>query len=606
MRRPTTSAALSTSALLRKRYSKLRLLGVTSLLALIAPPAFADDIIPPKVYTTTPGGVNVSDGGFIYNVTDLSIGPMQLQRFYVNGSRKPDTPFFGASMSHNWDIFVAPNYTAATKGTNPWPARYKPIVHLGSSASGVFMQPIAAPPVTITANNIDAYTGTLSLSGSDYVYVDKDGTIYNFSAAIPAAGVNGGQRATKITYPDGRVQTLSYNASNQLKLVSDSSGYAIVFDYNASGNVSAACGFDLSQTYVTASSTCAGAALVVNYGYNANLLTTVTDVLGQTTTYTNGVGCIQPPGYSTCKISNTFSGAQVITQTMADGAVWQIGSGDPDAADNPNLMDAPGAVEGQVTDPDGKITSFTFTKTSPYNMTDADGNFTQYSFYGARQFDDSSGLPDADGELMKQVILPEGGQYLAEYNGPRNAISKETLVAKSGSGLANRVKQYTYSSTGCGAPATNQNCAKPLSVVDANGNETDYTYYDFGNTHTEWKPAPTSGAPRPLKIYNYTQLYAYVQNGSGSLVQASTPIWKLTSEVECQSAPGATSPVCDAGSTQITTTYQYGASGTADTLLLRGKVIDSGGLNLRTCYGYDSQGNKIWEKSPRAGASTCQ
>jgi len=602
MRRPTTSAALSTSALSQKRYSKLRLLGVSSLLALTATPAFADDVIPPKVYTTTSGGVNVSDGAFVYSVTDISIGTMQLQRFYVNGARKPNTPLIGTGMSHNFDIYVAPNYTAATKPPNPLPARYKPIVHIGSSASGVYMQPISTPPVTISANNADAQTGILTLSGSDYVYTDKDGTVYNFSAAIPAAGVNGGQRATKITYADGRVQTLSYNASNQLKLVSDSSGYAIVFDYDGSGNVSAACGFNLSQTYVTASSTCTGAALRVSYGYSNGALSSVTDVLGQITTYQNGVGCIMPPGYSTCKISNTFYGAQVISQTMADGAVWQMGSGDPADADNPAAMDAPGAIEGQVTDPDGKITYFTFTKTSPYTMTDANGNLTSYRFSGAKQYDDTSGLPDADGQLMNEVDLPEGGKYLAEYTGPFNAVSKETLVAKPGSGLADRVKQYSYNYTGC----TPQNCAKPIAVIDPKGNETDYTYYDFGGTHTEWQPAPTSGAARPLKIYNYAQLYAYVKDASGNLVQAAAPIWKLTSEVECQSAPGATSPVCDAGSTQITTTYQYGGTGVADTLLLRGKVVDSGSLNLRTCYGYDSQGNKIWEKSPRAGASTCQ
>jgi len=55
------------------------------------------------------------------------------------------------------------------------------------------------------------------------------------------------------------------------------------------------------------------------------------------------------------------------------------------------------------------------------------------------------------------------------------------------------------------------------------------------------------------------------------------------------------------------TTYQYGGTGTVNTLLLRGTVVDSGtgGLNLRTCYAYDNQGNKISETSPRAGLATC-
>ena len=35
-----------------------------------AQPACAQDVIPPKVYSTTPGGVNVADGSFVYSVTD--------------------------------------------------------------------------------------------------------------------------------------------------------------------------------------------------------------------------------------------------------------------------------------------------------------------------------------------------------------------------------------------------------------------------------------------------------------------------------------------------------------------------------------------------------
>jgi hypothetical protein len=31
------------------------------------------DIIPPKVYATTPGGINVADGSLVYSVTDLAL-----------------------------------------------------------------------------------------------------------------------------------------------------------------------------------------------------------------------------------------------------------------------------------------------------------------------------------------------------------------------------------------------------------------------------------------------------------------------------------------------------------------------------------------------------
>jgi len=618
MRRPTLLAApFTSSSTAHQRYpvagafsrhrrsggvaALLRSTGHVSLagiLTMLASPLLAD-IIPPKTYVTTPGGLNVADGSFVYSNTDLSIGTLSLERYHITGTRLPATSLIGKHMGHNFDIYVATNPKSGTSA--------RPIVHIGSSASGVYAQTYSSG--FIGPNNVDAYAGILTLSGSNYVYTDKDGNIYTFSSAIPRAGVSGAsQRVTQINFADGRVQTFSYNASNQLKLVSDSSGYAIVFDYAATGGVSAACGFDTSQTYVTSASTCTGASLKVSYGYDGSgFLTSFQDVVGQTTLYTEstgGLGCVQPPGYATCKLSMLYSGAQVYQQTMADGSVWRVASSDPAIVDDPDAVSGDGAVEGQITDPDNKITSFAFTKSSPYNMTDANGYSTDYRFWGANQFD-NTGQPIHDGTLLTEVDLPEGGQYLAEYGGPFNAISKETWVPKPGSGLPNRVRTLTYSTTGCSSPATYQNCAKPRAVTDYNANETDYTYYDFGGVQTEWSPAPMAGAARPLKIYTYSQLYAWVKNASGTLVQAATPVWKLTSEVQCQSAPGASSPVCDASSTQITTTYQYGAAGTADTLLLRGKVVDAGGLNLRTCYGYDAQGNEIWETKPRAGLATC-
>src|SRR3546814_5315400 len=64
----------------------------------------------------------------------------------------------------------------------------------------------------------------------------------------------------------------------------------MVFDYNGNGDATAACIFNRSQTYVTASSTCSGAALKTGYGYTTIsskvYLTSATDVLGNTTTYT--------------------------------------------------------------------------------------------------------------------------------------------------------------------------------------------------------------------------------------------------------------------------------------------------------------------------------
>src|SRR3546814_5721515 len=52
-------------------------------------PAVAQDIIPPKAYSVTPGGVNVADRSLVYSVTDLSLGPLKLERFHRTGQQQP-------------------------------------------------------------------------------------------------------------------------------------------------------------------------------------------------------------------------------------------------------------------------------------------------------------------------------------------------------------------------------------------------------------------------------------------------------------------------------------------------------------------------------------
>jgi hypothetical protein len=156
----------------------------------------------------------------------------------------------------------------------------------------------------------------------------------------------------------------------------------------------------------------------------------------------------------------------------------------------------------------------------------------------------------------------------------------------------------------CGA-SNRPVCAEPTWKKDANGNQTDFAYYDWGGVKSEMLPAPTTSAARPLKLYDYVQKYAYIKNAGGTLVAASVPVWLANSETDCQTVAGSSTATCDTAAPITVVTYEYGANGTADNLLLRGKVVSSGGVSLRTCYGYDARSRKIWEASPRGttGAS---
>jgi YD repeat-containing protein len=573
------------------------------------------DVIPPKVILTTPGGVNVADGSLIYSNDDISIGTLKLERFARTGLQ-PDRGFMLLNWAVNFDIYVSVPLKKASRIPSI-PARYTPIVHIGSGASGVYEQDYLSD-TAVVSYNIDAFSGILGSDGTSYTYTDSSGTIYHFTPTVRAPGPNiaqnNSQRVSSIVYSNGRVENFSYDSSGNLHLVADTAGYAILMDYDSNGFIKVACGFDLSQTYVSTSSTCAGAALSVSYNYSLNTLSFV-DVLHQTTIYTSdqyGVTCVKPPGYSSCKLSTAYGGAYApgqaaaYQQTLADGSIWNVSasasSGDPS---DPDVIPTDGDNEGSITDPNGKTTYFTFTKSSPYTMTDANGNTTHYKYDGGPQFD-YTGPYYHEGKYLREVDFPEGNKYLATYSGPYHEVTQETMQAKPGSGLADLVKQYGYGDCFT-APGTLQNCGKPIWIKDPKGNQIDFAYASWGGLLSEMQPSPTTGAARPLKLYEYVQKYAYIKNSGGALVAASTPIWEANSETVCQTVAGSSSPVCDTAAPITVTTYEYGAPGTADNLLVRGKVVTtntpSGAPTLRTCYGYDAQSRKISETSPRGTTS---
>lgn len=590
-----------------RRAFKHMMLGTAAICA--APPAFSQDVIPPKVVLTTPGGVNVSTGQLMHSVTDIAIGTLKLERFLSIGpALPPNDPFFGSDMTHNFDIYVAPKQIPA--GGPPFypPHRYHTVVHVGASASGTYQQayPLGSSSY-VNEHNDDARSTTLQWVSGAYVYTDHEGAVYTFTPSVRAGGTGSTaantQRVANIVFPDGRVQTFSYDGNGRLKMVHDSAGYALIFDYNANKDVVAACGFDLARDYVTASSTCSGATLKTTYGYSGVLLTSATDVMGETTTYsTPGSNsltpypvCVTPPGYSTCKVSWGASGSVYgAAQAMADGTTWYVAPSAPPFID-PDSEITGCFNEGSVRDPAGKTTQYLFAQSSPCTIYHPDGTITSYEWRGGKLKDPwlTSG-PDYEGALLVSVTMPEGNKYLAEYNGPNNRVTKETLVAKPGSGLADRVKQYGY--TACG------HCG-PTWIKDPKGNQTDFTYTSWGGLTSEMQPAPSSGAARPLKLVTYVQKSAYIKNSGGTLVSTGLPIWLPDTETLCQTYAGSSTATCDTGAPITVTSYEYGANGTADNLLLRGKVVTSGGVSLRTCYGYDAQSRKIWETSPRGTSS---
>lgn len=584
----------------------------------------AADIVPPDAYVMTPGGVSLADGSLTFSDVDLTIGTLKLERFLLGGRMDPNVPYFGPRMSHNFDIYVARNQRTDCSGGPATCTTYrKPIVHFGLSASGTFYESLPPYPTILYATD-DATAGTLEFNASGaFVYTDQDGTVYTFSTTVGAAGATNSKRIANIVFPDGRRQDFSYNGSGQLKAVLDSNGYAIVFDYNGAGNVSVACGYNRADTYVSVTSACAGASLKVSYGYSTGstpVLTSVTDARGNVTTYTyvsDRIACIKPPGYSVCKITNTYGGFgassggtwQVTKQVFSDGATWKFQYlGDYTKARDPDIYtEVEPSHETIVTDPLGKVTQYTFVNSSPYEAIGPDGKVTSYRYGGGFDYWSSPpGGPVNYGKALMSATLPEGNRYLVAYGG-RRQIARQTWQAKPGSGLADLVKDYGFPYDCTTAPSTPQNCAKPLWIKDFKGNQTDFTYTSFGGVISEMQPAPTSGAARPLKLYTYVQRDAYVKNSGGSLVSTGVATWFVDTVTQCQTAAGSSVAICDASAPRLQMSYEYGPPGTASALILRGMVVTdlATGTSQRTCYGTDWRGRRISSTPPRAGLAVC-
>jgi hypothetical protein len=196
---------------------------------------------------------------------------------------------------------------------------------------------------------------------------------------------------------------------------------------------------------------------------------------------------------------------------------------------------------------------------------------------------------------------PEGRKTLYTYSATR-LVKAETLpkpgsLNPDGTTMAALTVSATYPATPCTNALT---CNKPLTTTDARNATTDYTYWpEHGALRSELLPAPAPGAARPLKRFDYALRHAWVKDAGGVMIQSATPVWVPTSVTVCQAVAGSDPPACDPGALQTVTTFEYGAAGTAEALLVKGEAVSSGGTSYRTCYGYDALGRRISQTDAR-------
>lgn len=202
--------------------------------------------------------------------------------------------------------------------------------------------------------------------------------------------------------------------------------------------------------------------------------------------------------------------------------------------------------------------------------------------------------------VITSITRPEGDQDVFTY-GARTNITQVTHKAKPGSGLVD-TNEYASFPASCSNKIT---CNRPTSYTDRNGNTIAYSYApEHGGILTETLPADANGI-QPVKRYSYAQRYAWVQNGSGGYMHAGPPVWVKTEERTCR-LTATINGACQGGSAdEVVTSYDYGPDSGPNNLLLRGMAVAANGQVQRTCYTYDSFGNKISETTPRGTGATC-
>ncbi|WP_148294081.1 hypothetical protein [Azospirillum sp. B4] len=202
---------------------------------------------------------------------------------------------------------------------------------------------------------------------------------------------------------------------------------------------------------------------------------------------------------------------------------------------------------------------------------------------------------------VSSMTTPLGKRTSYKYDGRGNLQTvTETPYSVSGSSASTITRSATYPDS-CGFIVS---CNKPTAVVDGNNNQTDYTYYDTTHGGVKTMTAPAVNGVRPQTRYFYAQRRAWYRNTGGTMTPEANYIWVLTSTSVCKTG-AASGDGCANPGDEIRTTYDYGPDSGPNNLLLRGVVVDDGGLSLRTCYTYDMYSRKISETKPRAGLGSC-
>ncbi len=592
---------------------------------------------PPEKYAKSPGDVDMRTGRLIYSSTDLAIGgdedgisfgrePYPIR--YT--STLPSGPGEFGGLTHNWRISLTERRVAWCGANYPSEYKYRVSVNYpGQSSTFESLSGFVQYPDDFLLQGGGSY-GRLDpgfTSGGNplnYTFYTADGTKISFRSISNNDGCGAYNEkcvfASEILKANGTKYTLTYDTAGppNLRSINSNRGYSVVLEYSGLGVggkqvVTKACAVNLAQNYINPASTsptCPSGVATATYSYTSGKLSSYVDQGGISTLIGPDLTKLYFPGETTPYVTNSMGTSTTATyvnsQTFADGRTfsyaWTWDGNTPHG----------GIMGGTYTDNESNTVSVVYGKYRNPNFGSSDP--TWYVTPGPETVIDELGrsttatyCTNINGTQCKlnpplTITSPEGNKRNFTYSS--NQVTQVQHVSKPGSGDGTRTESTIYGA-GC---AYNSACfKKPTSVTDAMGNTTNFTYDTaHGGLLTEMQPAPAANAARPLKVNTWVQKSAYIKNSGGTLVAASPQVWVLDTETVCETATGANpAATCASGTTHTVTSYEYGANGTADNLLVQKVKVTAGTEKRCTTFTYDDRGRVIAESQPLANTGSC-
>jgi RHS repeat-associated protein len=448
-------------------------------------------------------------------------------------------------------------------------------------------------------------TLTYSSSAGTYTYTPAPGTSYTYSASTGALKSESDTAGDTLTVTAGSPSPGSGNcpsSASSCTTITAASLRTLVLGYNAGGQVTSV--NRLSRRWA--------------YAYNsASQLTSVTDPLGNVTSYTYGAGSAGNPQLS----------SDLLTMTSPNGQ-----PGGPDAGKaTVNVYDSLGRVISQ-TDPMGYQTTFNYcasaaagncmnpaTGTGLVTVTGPDGNKTVYSyqqgtlaatsvFTGTTLTSETDQQPNTtSGTLLDAASTDGNGNTTTDtYNAAGNLTQENAPAA---AGTATTTSGYA---TGAAATADLANCTSTAEASAACQADSPPAPVAPGGTITPPSAAPPLGTTYTLYDTDGNQLYSTTgvyQPGASSASYSRTTyqlfdgntVTLSGTAVSCTASPPSQSlPCAKVNADGVVTQLAYDWAGD----LTSSATPDGNGSQVATTtYGYDSYGEQTSTVSPDGNVS---